>query len=104
MTVVQKRQVNKAYEVYLALYQGLTGSEDASNIYKQFSRDFFDLIVIDECHRGSARDDSAEQERIVARLEKLMKFCEELEVNIRQSISKADNLLQTALREALEPK
>ena len=62
MTVVQKRQVNKAYEVYLALYQGLTGSEDASNIYRQFSRDFFDLIVVDECHRGSARDDSAWRE------------------------------------------
>ncbi len=62
MTVVKKRQVNKAYEVYLALYQGLTGSEDASNIYKQFSRDFFDLIVVDECHRGSARDDSAWRE------------------------------------------
>ncbi len=62
MTVVQKRQVNKAYEVYLALYQGLTGSEDASNIYKQFSRDFFDLIVVDECHRGSSRDDSAWRE------------------------------------------
>ena len=62
MTVVQKRQVNKAYEVYLALYQGLTGSEDASNIYKQFSPDFFDLIVVDECHRGSSRDDSAWRE------------------------------------------
>ena len=62
MTVVQKRQVNKAYEVYLALYQGLTASADASNIYKQFSRDFFDLIVVDECHRGSSRDDSAWRE------------------------------------------
>ena len=62
MTVVQKRQVNKAYEVYLALYQGLTGSEDAGNIYKQFSPDFFDLIVVDECHRGSSRDDSAWRE------------------------------------------
>lgn len=62
MTIVQKRQVNKAYEVYLALYQGLTGSEDASNIYKQFTRDFFDLIVVDECHRGSSRDDSAWRE------------------------------------------
>lgn len=62
MTVVQKRQVNKAYEVYLALYQGLTGSADASNIYKQFSPDFFDLIVVDECHRGSSRDDSAWRE------------------------------------------
>lgn len=62
MTVVQKHQVNKAYEVYLALYQGLTGTEEASNIYKQFSRDFFDLVVVDECHRGSARDDSAWRE------------------------------------------
>ncbi len=62
MTVVKKHQVNKAYEVYLALYQGLTGTEEASNIYKQFSRDFFDLVVVDECHRGSARDDSAWRE------------------------------------------
>ena len=59
MTVVQKHQVDKAYEIYLALYQGLTGNEEDRNIYKQFSRDFFDLIVIDECHRGSAKDDSA---------------------------------------------
>ncbi len=62
MTVVQKHQVDKSYEIYLALYQGLTGTEDASNIYKQFSRDFFDLIVVDECHRGSARQDSAWRE------------------------------------------
>lgn len=59
MTTVKKRQVDKSYEVYLSLYQGLTGNEEERNIYKQFSRDFFDLIVIDECHRGSARDDSA---------------------------------------------
>jgi type I restriction enzyme R subunit len=59
MTKIQKRQANKAYEIYLSLYQAVTGSEDAQNIYKQFSRDFFDLIVVDECHRGSAADDSA---------------------------------------------
>jgi len=58
MTVIQKHQVDKSYEIYLALYQGLSGSEEASNIYKQFSPDFFDLIVVDECHRGSAREDS----------------------------------------------
>ena len=58
MTIVKNREVDKAYEVYLALYQGLTGTEEAQNIYKQFSPDFFDLIVIDECHRGSAREDS----------------------------------------------
>ncbi len=45
-----------------------------------------------------------EQERIVAKLEKLMKFCDELEANIRQGITNADQLLQTALKEALEPK
>ncbi len=59
MTVVQNRVTDKAYEIYLALYQGLTGGEDERNIYKNFSPDFFDLIVIDECHRGSASDDSA---------------------------------------------
>lgn len=62
MTVVQKHQVDKSYEIYLALYQGLTGTEEANNIYKQFSPDFFDLIVVDECHRGSARQDSAWRE------------------------------------------
>ena len=51
--------VNKSYEIYLSLYQAVTGTEEESNIYKQFSPDFFDLIVVDECHRGSANEDSA---------------------------------------------
>ena len=59
LTVIQDRKVNKAFEIYMALYQGLTGSEEGKNIYKLFSPDFFDLIVVDECHRGSANDDSA---------------------------------------------
>jgi len=59
MTKIKKRQVNKSYEIYLALYQAVSGSEEAKNIYRQFSRDFFDLVVIDECHRGSAAEDSA---------------------------------------------
>lgn len=62
MTKISKRQVNKAYEIYLALYQGVSGNEEAKNIYKQFSPDFFDLIIIDECHRGSAAEDSAWRE------------------------------------------
>ena len=62
MTVVKKHQVDKAYEIYLALYQGLSGSEEERNIYKQFSPNFFDLIVVDECHRGSAREDSSWRE------------------------------------------
>lgn len=59
LTKIQKRQADKSYEVYLALYQGISGNEEDKNIYKQFSPDFFDLIVIDECHRGSAREDAA---------------------------------------------
>lgn len=62
MTVVKNRIVDKSYEVYLSLYQGLSGSEEEKNIYKQFSKDFFDLIVVDECHRGSAKEDSAWRE------------------------------------------
>ena len=62
MTKIQNRNVDKAYEVYLGLYQGLTGMEEDKNIFKQFSPDFFDLVIVDECHRGSARDDSAWRE------------------------------------------
>lgn len=53
---------DKAYEVFLGLYQGLTSSEGVEDAYKDFSPDFFDLIVIDECHRGSAKEDSAWRE------------------------------------------
>ena len=59
MTKIQKRQVDKSYEIYLSLYQAVTGNEEEQNIYKQFSPDFFDLVVIDECHRGSAAEASA---------------------------------------------
>ena len=62
MTKIQKRQADKSYEIYLSLYQAVTGTEEEKNIYKQFSPDFFDLIVIDECHRGSAAADSAWRE------------------------------------------
>ena len=62
MTKISKRQIDKSYEIYLSLYQAVTGNEEEQNIYKQFSPDFFDLIVIDECHRGSAAEDSAWRE------------------------------------------
>lgn len=62
MTKVQDRTMDPSYEVYLALYQAVTGSEEEKHVYKQFSRDFFDLVVIDECHRGSAREESAWRE------------------------------------------
>lgn len=59
MTKITHRKVDKAFEIYLCLYQAVTGTEEEQNIYKQFSPDFFDLIVVDECHRGSAADDAA---------------------------------------------
>lgn len=62
MTKIAKRQANKSYEIYLSLYQAVTGTAEDRNIYKQFSPEFFDLIVIDECHRGSAAEDSAWRE------------------------------------------
>ena len=62
MTKVRHRNMDPSYEVYLALYQAVSGTEEEKNVYKQFSPDFFDLVVIDECHRGSAREDSAWRE------------------------------------------
>ena len=62
MTKITNRQVDKSYEIYLSLYQAVTGTEEEQNIYKQFTRDFFDLIIVDECHRGSAAADSAWRE------------------------------------------
>jgi type I restriction enzyme R subunit len=63
-TAVSKttKLVDKSYEIYLSLYQAVSGTEEEQNIYKQFSPDFFDLIVVDECHRGSADEDSAWRE------------------------------------------
>lgn len=58
MTMVTKRNVDKSYEIYLALYQSMTSNDETKNIFKQFSPDFFDLIIVDECHRGSAKDES----------------------------------------------
>ncbi len=59
MHKIANREVKKNYEIYLALYQAVTGQEEWQQIYRQFPSDFFDLIVVDECHRGSAADDSA---------------------------------------------
>jgi len=46
-------------EVYFALYQSMADSGDALGIFRDYPRDFFDLVIVDECHRGSARDDSS---------------------------------------------
>ncbi len=62
MTKIKNRKIDPSYEVYLGLYQALTGPDEADKIFKTVSRDFFDLIIIDECHRGSASEDSAWRE------------------------------------------
>ena len=62
MTKITNRKIDKAHEIYLALYQGISGENEFKNVYKQFSPDFFDLVIIDECHRGSAKEDSAWRE------------------------------------------
>ena len=62
MTVIRKKHIDKSYEIYLALYQGLTNYDEDKDAYKEFSSDFFDLIVIDEAHRGSASEDSSWRE------------------------------------------
>jgi type I restriction enzyme R subunit len=59
MHKIGNREAKKHYEIYLALYQAVTGKEEWKQIYRQYPADFFDLVVIDECHRGSAADDSA---------------------------------------------
>jgi len=62
MTVIKKHTINKAFEIYLALYQGIVNYNDDKDAYKEFSREFFDLVIVDECHRGSAAADSAWRE------------------------------------------
>ena len=61
-TIGRKRRIDTAYEIYLGLYQAITGPEDHQKIFREFSPGFFDLIVIDECHRGSAAEDSTWRE------------------------------------------
>ena len=62
-TAIDKhRRIDTAYEIYLGLYQAITGPEDRQKLFRELSPGFFDLIVIDECHRGSAADDSAWRE------------------------------------------
>ena len=57
-TKVTGRKLDSAFEVYFSLYQQLVG-EDGEEIFRAFDREFFDLIIVDECHRGSAAEDSA---------------------------------------------
>jgi type I restriction enzyme R subunit len=59
---LDKRRIDPSYEIYLGLYQAITGPEDRQKLFREFSPGFFDLIVIDECHRGRAAEDAAWRE------------------------------------------
>lgn len=67
-TKITKRTISKSHQIYFGLYQQLKGneedgtSESIADVYKQVPPDFFDLIIIDECHRGSAREQSSWRE------------------------------------------
>lgn len=62
MTKIKNRKIDPSYEIHLGLYQAITGPDEEDKIFKNVSPDFFDLIIIDECHRGSAADDSSWRE------------------------------------------
>ena len=57
MCKIQNKQLDSAYEVFMSLYHQLAG-EDGEEPFRQFKPEFFDLIIVDECHRGSAKADS----------------------------------------------
>ena len=56
MVKIDNKDMNTAFEIYLGLYQQLT--HDGKDFYKEFPRNYFDLVVVDECHRGSASEES----------------------------------------------
>ncbi len=62
MAKIKNRKIDPSYEIHLGLYQAITGPYEEDKIFKNISRDFFDMIIIDECHRGSASEDSAWRE------------------------------------------
>ncbi len=62
MTKIKNRKIDPAYEIHLGLYQAITGPDEEDKAFKSVSPDFFDLIIIDECHRGSAADDASWRE------------------------------------------
>lgn len=57
--IIKNKVIDKSYEIFLALYQGLTNYDGETDAYLEFSPDFFDLIIVDECHRGSVDEDKA---------------------------------------------
>jgi type I restriction enzyme R subunit len=57
-TKIENRNAIKSREIYFAIYQALAKDENRTGLYEEYAKDFFDLVIVDECHRGSAREDS----------------------------------------------
>ncbi len=57
LTKVENKKLDSAYDIFMSLYHQLSGDDDLE-VFRQFKPDFFDLIIVDECHRGSARENS----------------------------------------------
>jgi len=55
---IENGVANKGREIYFSTYQAIAKDERRPGLYREYSPDFFDLIIVDECHRGSARDES----------------------------------------------
>jgi len=55
---IENGQVNFGREMYFAIYQAIAKDERRPGLYREYAKDFFDLIIVDECHRGSANDES----------------------------------------------
>ena len=62
VTRIEGHKIDPSFEIYLSLYQAIDGETEDRKAYKEFSPDFFDLVIVDECHRGSAKEDSAWRE------------------------------------------
>ena len=56
---IESGEIIKSREMYFAIYQALAEDERRAGLFRNYPPDFFDLVIVDECHRGSARDDSS---------------------------------------------
>lgn len=65
---IESGEIVHSREMYFAIYQALAESENRAGLFREYPADFFDLIIVDECHRGSARDDSSWRVILVDRI------------------------------------
>lgn len=96
---IKNRKVDKSREIQFALYQSLTGDSEEKKVYKKYSPDYFDLIIVDECHRRSAKD---EMKRIVDKVKIMIQICDELELRIEKSKKYSEQLMESILKDSFK--